>query len=30
MALNPGSDMEHDAPLAAAYRAGAHEGKSVV
>lgn len=25
MALNPGSDMEHDAPLAAAYRAGAHE-----
>lgn len=25
MALNPGSDMEHDATLAAAYRAGAHE-----
>lgn len=25
MALNPGSDMENDAPLAAAYRAGAHE-----
>lgn len=25
MALNPGSGMEHDAALAAAYRAGAHE-----
>lgn len=25
MALNPGSGMEHDATLAAAYRAGAHE-----